>query len=101
VTEAWIVIGVLAVVNFAIKATGPVLAGHRELPAGLQRFVEASVPALVAALIVTGTFAEGRRLVVDERAAGLAAATVAVLLRAPMLVVLVVAAGATALLRAL
>ena len=99
-TEAWIVIGALAVVNFAIKATGPVIAGHRELPAPLQRFIAASVPALVTALIVTGTFADGRTLVIDARAGGLAAAIVAVTLRAPMIVVLLVAAGATALLRA-
>ena len=99
--EAWTVIGVLAAINIVIKATGPVLVGRRELPDLLQRLVTASVPALVAALIVTGTFADGRRLVLDERAAGLAAALVAVLLRAPMLVVLLAAAGATALLRAL
>jgi branched-subunit amino acid transport protein len=99
-TEAWTVIGVLAVINFAIKATGPVIAGRRKLPAPLQRFITASVPALVAALIVTGTFADGEALVVDERAAGLAAAAVAVLARAPMIVVLVAAAGTTAILRA-
>jgi branched-subunit amino acid transport protein len=98
--EAWIVIGVLAVINFTINATGPVIAGRRELPRALQRFITASVPALIAALIVTGTFADGRTLVIDERAAGLAAAALAVLARAPMLVVLVVAAGATAILRA-
>jgi branched-subunit amino acid transport protein len=100
VSEAWTIIAVLAVVNATIKATGPVLAGRRELPAGLQRFVAASVPAIVAALIVTGTFGDGRALVLAERAAGLAAAIAAVALRAPMLVVLVVAAGTTALLRA-
>ena len=98
--EAWIVIGVLAVVNFAIKATGPVIAGRRELPATLQRFITASVPALVAALIVTGTFADERSLVIDERAAGLGAALIAILARAPMLVVLIAAAGTTGVLRA-
>jgi branched-subunit amino acid transport protein len=99
-TEAWTLIGILAVINFAIKATGPVLAGRRELPRPLQRFITASVPALVAALIVTGTFAEGESLVIDERAAGLGAAAIAVLARAPMIVVLFAAAGATAVLRA-
>ena len=99
-SQAWILIGVLAVVNFAIKATGPVIAGRRELPAPLRRFITASVPALLAALIVTGTFADGRAVVVDERAAGMAVALLAILARAPMLVVLVAAAGTTALLRA-
>ncbi len=97
--DAWIVIGALAVINGAIKATGPVIAGRRELPESLQRFIHASVPALVAALIVTGTFADGRQLVVDERAGGLAIAAVAVAFRAPLIIVLVAAAGATALLR--
>jgi hypothetical protein len=99
-TEAWTLIGILAVVNFAIKATGPILVGRRSLPGGLQRFIDASVAGLVAALIVTGTFAAGQELVLDERAGGLVAATLAVLARLPMLLVLVAAAGATALLRA-
>ena len=99
-SETWTLILVLAGVNFAIKATGPLIAGRRELPHGLQRLIDASVAGLVAALIVTGTFAAGRELVVDERAGGLVAATVAVLARLPMLLVLVAAAGTTALLRA-
>ena len=99
-SDVWTVIAVLAGVNFTIKATGPLLAGRRELPRTLQRLIDASVAGLVAALIVTGTFAAGRELVLDERAAGLAAAVVAVLARMPMLVVLVVAAATTALLRA-
>ena len=97
--EAWIVVGVLAAVNFTIKAIGPVIAGQRDLPPTLQRFIDASVAGLVAALIVTGTFAAGRDLVIDERAGGMLAAGVAVLAKLPMLAVLVVAAGTTALLR--
>lgn len=100
-SDAWIVIGVLAVINATIKATGPVIAGERELPDVVRRFITAAIPALVAALIVTGTFADGKALVVDARAGGLAVAVVAVALRAPMLVVLLAAAGATALLRML
>ena len=94
------VIAALAAINGAIKAVGPVLAGRRELPEPLQRLIHASVPALVAALILTGTFADGRRLVLDERAGGMAVAVLAVALRAPLIVGLVAAAGATALLRA-
>ena len=43
--------------------------------------------ALLAALIAVSTFTDGRTLVLDERVAGLAAAGVAVALRAPFLVV--------------
>ena len=99
-SDTWTLIAVLAVVNFAIKATGPLVAGRRALPPTLQRFIDASVAGLVAALIVTGTFAVGQELVLDERAGGMAAAVVAVLARLPMIVVLIVAAGTTALLRA-
>jgi branched-subunit amino acid transport protein len=99
-SETWTLIAVLAVVNFVIKATGPVVAGRRELPPTFQRFVDASVAGLVAALIVTGTFAVGKELVLDERAGGMVAAVVAVVARLPMIAVLIVAAGTTALLRA-
>ena len=56
--------------------------------------------ALLSALVATQTFATGQDLTLDARAAGLAVAAAAVLLRAPFLVVVVGAAGATALVRA-
>jgi hypothetical protein len=55
--------------------------------------------ALLAALTATQAFSTGRHLVVDARAAGLAAAGIALLLRAPFLAVVVAAAGTAALLR--
>jgi uncharacterized membrane protein len=55
--------------------------------------------ALLAALIATSTLADGRTLVLDERAAGVAVAGVALLLRAPFLVVVTAATAVTALLR--
>jgi branched-subunit amino acid transport protein AzlD len=55
--------------------------------------------ALLASLVVIQTFAEREHLVVDARAAGVAMGVIAVLLRAPFLVVLAVAAGTAALLR--
>jgi branched chain amino acid efflux pump len=57
-------------------------------------------PALLAALVATNAFASDGSLVLDERGAGLLAAGVAVLLKAPLLVVIVVAAVTAALLRA-
>jgi hypothetical protein len=55
---------------------------------------------LLAALVATATFGADGELVVDERLAGVGAAGVALLFRAPVLVVVVVAAATTALLRA-
>ena len=57
--------------------------------------------ALLAALAAIQTFAVGTRLVVDARLAGVAAAVVALLLRAPLLVVVAVAAGTAAAVRGL
>ena len=53
--------------------------------------------AMLAALVVVQALTDGRALVLDSRLVGLAAATVALLLRAPFLVVLLVAGGAAAL----
>jgi branched-subunit amino acid transport protein len=55
--------------------------------------------ALLSALVATQTFAAGHDLALDARAAGLAVAAAAVLVRAPFLVVIVAASGATALVR--
>jgi hypothetical protein len=68
----------------------------------LVQRVAALLPiALLAALAAVQTFAHGERLVVDARVAGVGAAVAAVLLRAPFLVVVGVAAGTAALVRAL
>ena len=57
--------------------------------------------ALLAGLTTVQAFADGRHLQLDARAAGLAVAAVAVLLRAPFLLVVALAAATAALLRAL
>jgi branched-subunit amino acid transport protein len=57
--------------------------------------------ALLAALVAVQVFSDGPRLVLDERAAGLAAAVVLLLVRAPFLVVVFGAALTAALLRLL
>ena len=65
----------------------------------VQRTVPLIPVALLAALVATQTFSAGQRLVLDVRAAALAVAIVAVLLRAPFLVVVAAAAATAALLR--
>jgi len=68
----------------------------------LVRRMAALLPvALLAALVAVQTFATGQRLAVDARLAGVAAAVVALLLRAPFLVVILVAAATAGLVRAL
>jgi hypothetical protein len=74
---------------------------ERVLADARVRRIGALLPvALLSALVGTQTFATGHDLTVDARAAGLAVATAAVLVRAPFLVVVAAAAGATALVRA-
>jgi hypothetical protein len=99
--DVWITISVLAVLTFGIKAAGPVAVGGRELSAPAIGVISLLAPAVLSALIVVGTFSDGRDLVLDARAAGLAAGAVAIALRAPLMAVVVVAAGAAAGARAL
>jgi branched-subunit amino acid transport protein len=101
VIEVWITVVAVGVLTIAFKALGPVAIGGRTLPPRLLSPVELLAPALLAALVVTQVFGSDRELVLDARAAGLGAAAVALLARAPILVVVVAGAAATALVRAL
>jgi branched-subunit amino acid transport protein len=100
-TAVWVTIAGLVVVTVVIKAAGPVLVGGRELPRGAYAVIGLLAPALLTALILTDTFASGQHLTVDARAAGLGCAGVAVALRAPLVVTVLVAAVGAAGVRAL
>jgi branched-subunit amino acid transport protein len=68
----------------------------------LARVIPLLAPALLAALVITETFGgPGRSLVFDARAGGLVVAGIALWRRAPLYVVVLAAAAATALLRAI
>ncbi|RVU16092.1 AzlD domain-containing protein [Streptomyces antnestii] len=97
----WIAVGATAVGCYAVKLIGLLVpAGVLERP--VVRRLAALLPvALLAALTAQQTFADGRMLVLDAKAAGLAAAAVALMLRAPFLVVVAAAVVVTAGLRAL
>jgi hypothetical protein len=97
----WIVVAVVGAATMAIKAAGPVLVGGRSLPPRALAVVRLLAPALLAALVVTQTLAVGDSLVIDARLVGVAVAAVALFFRAPLLVVVVLAAASTALLRLL
>lgn len=98
-SEPWTVVLLVGVGAMLLKAAGPVAIGGRALPARLAGLVSALAPALLAALVVTQLFAGDREIVVDARAAGLVAAVALILLRAPVLLVVVGAAAATAVAR--
>jgi uncharacterized membrane protein len=95
----WLVIAAVGLATMLSKAAGPVLLGQRSLPPRLAALVEVLAPAMLAALVVTQAFGGDRELVFDERLAGIAAGAIAVALRAPLLVVMTVAAATAALVR--
>ena len=84
---------------YLLKLAGLSLPASVLQDARVQRTVPLVPIALLAALVATQTFSMGAHLIVDVRAVALAVAIVAVLLRAPFLVVVVVAAATAALLR--
>ena len=100
-TDAWITIAGLFVATVAIKAAGPLILGERGLPERANAVIALLAPALLTALILTDTFAREQDLTVDARAAGLACAGVAVVVRAPLLAAVLVAAAGAAAVRAL
>ncbi|HEY6523442.1 MAG TPA: AzlD domain-containing protein [Solirubrobacteraceae bacterium] len=101
-TVVWITVAGLCVTTAAIKAFGPVVFGGRDLPGLLARAIPLLAPALLAALVVTETVGgTGRSLVIDARVGGLVVAAFAIWRRWPLAVVVLCAAGATALLRAI
>jgi branched-subunit amino acid transport protein len=65
----------------------------------VERIADLIPVALLAALVAVQVFASGTHLTLDARAAGLAVAVVALLLRAPFLVVVFAAALTAALVR--
>jgi Branched-chain amino acid transport protein (AzlD) len=96
----WAAILVSALACYLLKLAG-LSVPARWLEAPLVQRIAALLPiALLAGLAAVQALAVGTRLVLDARLAGVAAAVVALLLRAPFLVVVGVAAAVAAGVRA-
>jgi hypothetical protein len=100
-SAVWVTIALVAVASATLKAAGPLLLGDRRLGPRATRVIALLAPALLTALVLVGTVTADRRLVADARLVGVAAAGIALLLRAPMLVAIAAAVLTTALLRLL
>ena len=100
-SETWIVVAAVGAFTMVFKAAGPVVLGARPLPPRMASIVELLAPALLAALVVTQTVGAGAAVKVDARLVGVAAAAVAIWRGASLLPVIVVAAAAAAIARAL
>lgn len=95
----WTAILVGAVGCYGLKALGLSLP-KRVLEDARVRKVAALLPiALLSALAATQSLSRGSHLTVDARLVGVLCAVVAIVLRAPFLLVIAVAAAATALTR--
>jgi branched-subunit amino acid transport protein len=101
VSTGWVTVVAVGIGTVLLKAVGPVGVAGRRLPGALDTLLGSIAPAILAALVVTETFASGRHVVVDARLAGAGAGLVLVLLRAPLWLVVVAGALATAAVRAL
>jgi branched-subunit amino acid transport protein len=100
-TSVGIVVLGCALGTIVLKGAGPLLLGGRPLPPRLQAVVALAGPALLAALVATSTFGHGQSITIDARIVGLGVAAIAIRLHAPALLVVVAAAGATAVVRLL
>ncbi len=94
-------VALIGAATIVLRGIVPAVLGGRPLQGRVLGAIELLPPALLAALVATQVFATKSALVLDERAAGLTAAAVALLLRAPLLAVIAAAACTTALARAL
>lgn len=100
-TAGWLTVLVVASATIAIKAAGPVVLGGRQLPEPILRVVALLPAALLAALVAVLTFQADGALVLDARVIGVGVGLVAILLRVPVLAVVLLAGGATAVARAM
>ncbi len=95
----WTLIILLTLGAYAFKVTGLVFLGGRSLPPVFERCLALIPAAVVTALVMKDTFTNGQELVLDARALGIAVAGIAAWRKAPLIVVIVLGAAVTALVR--
>jgi branched-subunit amino acid transport protein len=97
----WVAILVAAAGCYALKLAGLSLPQRVLDHPTVERVADLIPVALLAALVAVQVWSQGSSLTVDARTVGLGFAVVALLLRAPFLVVVVGAAATAALVRLL
>lgn len=100
-TMSWSLVIWLSLGAYGFKVLGFVVLGSRTLAAPLVRCLALIPAALLTALILKDTFSTGQELVLDARVVGLAVAAIAAWRKLPLIAVVVLAAFATAIVRAL
>ena len=97
----WTLIILLTIGAYTFKVTGLVILGGRTLPPIFERCLALIPAAVVTALVMKDTFTQGQELVLDARALGIGVAVIAAWRKAPLIVVIVLGAAVTALVRQL
>lgn len=98
-TMMWAGLLVASAACYGLKLAGLSMPQRWLEDARIQRTVPLIPVALLAALVAIQTFSTGQHLVLDARTLSLAVAMIAVLLRAPFLVVVAAASATAALIR--
>ncbi|MEU6576099.1 AzlD domain-containing protein [Streptomyces sp. NPDC046805] len=93
------VILALAVGTYAFRLVGPMLHGRLDVPARVQELASAGAVVLLVALLATGALTQGGGFAGWARPAGVLVGGVLAWRRAPFAVVVLGAAGTTALAR--
>ncbi len=94
------VVAALAACVYALRVTG-FFFGDAVLRGRIRQVIEYLPMAIIAAALTLTTFSTAGELTLGARAPGMAVAAIAVWLKAPLAVVIVLAAATTALARAL
>lgn len=97
---SWPAVLALAAGTYLTRLAGLLLRGRAEMPPRVERLLDLAATALLVALLATATLTEGRGFGGWARAAGVLVAGIAAWRRAPFIVVVVLAAAVTAVLRA-
>jgi branched-subunit amino acid transport protein len=96
----WTILG-LAVATALVKAAGPVVFGGRTAHPAFLRVVAMMAPALLAALVVTSLFADGRHLGIGADTVGVAAGGLLLWRGRSLVLAVLLAVAVTAGLRAI
>ena len=97
----WPALLALAGGTYLLRVAGIALRGRVRLPARVERYVDLGATALLVALVATAALLDGSAFAGWARPAGVAVGALAAWRRAPFVLVVVLAAGTTAGLRAL
>jgi uncharacterized membrane protein len=95
----WASILIASFGTYVEKLLGYLLPHHMLERESIRRMTGLLPVSLLAALVAVQTFAADQSFLVDARLVGLGVAVIALLLRAPFLVVIVAAAASTAVVR--